>query len=82
MAENDANFKLHIDEGDNKDSPGREQTQPDVRHDVNYPDIKMQRLYESKNGPLAQAQDSKFTTKVRNSRQSLPKVVGSLTHSI
>ena len=87
MAENDPNFKVHIDEGDDKDSlHGKFEekvTEPDIKHSTQYPDIKMQRLYESNQGPLPQAKrGAPFATNVRNSRHSLPKMTQNLNHSI
>jgi len=46
MAENDPNYAVDLDEADDKDSR-REQATPD---DLQYPDIKMQKLFESNDG--------------------------------
>ena len=78
---------MHVDEDDNKYSPRQKQTEPDFvqqHNEVNYGvDPKMQRLYESKQGGLPNAKIvGQVRTDARNSRQSLPKVVGSLSHSI
>ena len=86
MMQNDPSYELHVDEDDNKFS-ARRQTEPDLaQNEVNYTvDPKLQRLYESNQGPLPNVRnglENKVRTDARNSRQSLPKVMGSLTHSI
>ncbi len=88
-AQNDAKYQLHVDEGDEKDSSRAGESQlggPD-KQSVAYPDIKMQRLYESKNGGVDPRLAAKkgvqsytnhsgapFGHHVRNSRHSLPKM--------
>ena len=55
MAENDPNFKVHIDEGDDKDSPrdfDDKATEPDIHRQTNYPEINTKTLYESHQAPL------------------------------
>ena len=55
MAENDPNFKVHIDEGDDKDSPrdfDDKATEPDIHRQSNYPEINTKTLYESHQAPL------------------------------
>ena len=86
MMQNDPTYEMHVDEDDNKYSPRQKQTEPDFdqkHNEADYgEDSKMQRLYESKQGGLPNAKIGQVRTNARNSRQSLPKVVGSLSHSI